>query len=176
MAFGHSREERAELDAQARAILEACPDVGSFIRRGLGGDVDRETLVYLRTALDPAPVVTRAGEFLGLLEAARLWLRRNGVGPSDVVAILAPNVTATSIAYWAAMVSAIVQPLNLLFTREAIAAQLDAVKAKIVFAPPPGAPGGLYEKVEGLRRAGPRASSGSSPCLWTGASPLTGRR
>ena len=148
MAFGHSREERAELDAQARAILEACPDVGSFIRRGLGGDADRETLVYLRTALDPAPVITRAGEFLGLLEAARLWLRRNGVGPGDVVAILAPNVTATSIAYWAAMSSAIVQPLNLLFTREAIAAQLDAVKAKIVFAPPPGAPGGLYEKAE----------------------------
>ena len=103
----------------------------------------------------PRPVITRAGEFLGLLESARLWLRRNGVGPSDVVAILAPNVTATSIAYWAAMVSAIVQPLNLLFTREAIAAQLDAVKAKIVFAPPPGAPGGLYEKVEGLGALAP---------------------
>jgi fatty-acyl-CoA synthase len=155
MAFGHSREERAELDAQALAILEACPDVGSFIRRGLTVDPDRETLVYLRTALDPAPVITRAGEFLGLLEAARLWLRRNGVGPSDVVAILAPNVTATSIAYWAAMSSAVAQPLNLLFTREAIAAQLNAVKAKIVFAPPPGAPGGLYEKVEGLGTLAP---------------------
>jgi fatty-acyl-CoA synthase len=150
MAFGYSREERAELDARALAILKACPDVGSFIRRGLGADSGRETLVYLRTALDPAPVVTQAGEFLGLLEAARLWFRRNGVGPGDVVAILAPNVTATSIAYWAAMISAVVQPLNLLFTREAIAAQLSAAKAKIVFAPPPGAPGGLYEKVEGL--------------------------
>ena len=61
MAFGHSREERAELDARALAILEACPDVGSFIRRGLGADSGRETLVYLRTALDPAPVVTPAG-------------------------------------------------------------------------------------------------------------------
>ena len=150
MAFGYSKEERAELDARARAVLEVCPDVGSFIRRGLAADLDRETLVYLRTALDPAPVITHAGEFLGLLEAARLWLRRNGVGPSDVVAILAPNVTATSIAYWAAMISAVVQPLNLLFTREAIAAQINAVKAKIVFAPPPGAPGGLYEKVVGL--------------------------
>jgi fatty-acyl-CoA synthase len=155
MAFGYSKEERAKLDGQARAILEACPDVGSFIRRGLAANPDRETLVYLRTALDPAPVITHAGEFLGLLEAARLWLRRNGVGPSDVVAILAPNVTATSIAYWTAMISAVVQPLNLLFTREAIAAQLNAVKAKIVFAPPPGAPGGLYEKVEGLGALAP---------------------
>jgi fatty-acyl-CoA synthase len=150
MAFGYSVAERAELEARARAILEACPDVGSFIRRGLSDDPDRETLIYLRTALDPAPVVTRAGEFLGLVEAARLWLRRNGVGPGDVVAILSPNVTAVSIAYWAAMTSAVAQPLNLLFSREAIAAQLNAVKAKIVFAPPPGAPGGLYEKVEGL--------------------------
>jgi fatty-acyl-CoA synthase len=150
MAYGYAPAERAELDRRAQAILEACPDVGSFIRRGLEPDPGRETFVYLRTALDPAPVVTRAGEFLGLLEAARAWFRRNGVGPGDVVAILAPNVTATAVAYWAAMSFAVVQPLNLLFSRDAIAAQLAAVKAKIVFAPPPGAPGGLYEKVEGL--------------------------
>ena len=155
MAFGLSGEERAELEARAGVILEASPDVASFIRRGLSANPDRETLVYLRTALDPAPVVTRAGEFLGLVEAARLWLRRNGVGPGDVVAILAPNVTATSIAYWAAMSSAVVQPLNLLFTREAIAAQLNAAKAKIVFAPPPGAPGALYEEVDGVRALAP---------------------
>ena len=155
MAFGYSLEERAKLEARALAVLDACPDVGSFIRRGLSVNPDSETLVYLRTALDPEPIVTRAGEFLRLVEGARLWLRRNGVGPGDVVAILAPNVTATSIAYWAAMSSAIVQPLNLLFSRDAIAAQLNAVKAKIVFAPPPGAPGGLYEKVEGMGTSAP---------------------
>ena len=150
MPFGYTPAERAALDARAQAILDACPDVGSFIRRGLAPNPERETLVYLRTALDHSPVVTRAGEFLGLLEAARLWLRRNGVGPDDVVAILAPNVTAAAVAYWAAMSAAVVQPLNLLFSREAIAAQLAAAGAKVVFAPPPGAPGGLYEKVEGL--------------------------
>ncbi len=150
MAYGYTPAERAELDRRAQAILDASPDVGSFIRRGLEPNPGRETFVYLRTALDPAPVVTRAGEFLGLLESARLWFRRHGVGPNDVVAILAPNVTATAVAYWAAMSFAVVQPLNLLFSRDAIAAQLAAVKAKVVFAPSPGAPGGLYEKVEGL--------------------------
>ena len=35
MAYGFTAEERAELDDRARAILEACPDVGTFIRRGL---------------------------------------------------------------------------------------------------------------------------------------------
>jgi len=155
MAIAYTAEERAALDARAQAILDACPDVGAFIRRGLGGDPQREALVYLRTALDPAPVVTTAGDFLGLMRAATRWLRRNGVGPSDVVSLLAPNCTATNIAYWAAMSSAAAQPLNLLFTREAIAAQINAVKAKILFTPPPGAPGGLYEKVEGLRALAP---------------------
>jgi hypothetical protein len=70
--------------------------------------------------------------------------------------LLAPNCTATSVAYWAAMSSAAVQPLNLLFTREAIAAQVAAVGAKILFAPPPRAPGGLFEKVEGLWELAPR--------------------
>jgi fatty-acyl-CoA synthase len=139
MSFGYAPAERAALDARAQAILDACPDVGSFIRRGLQPNPEGETLVYLRTALDPSPVVTRAGEFVGLLEAARLWLRRNGVGPDDVVAILAPNVTAAAVAYWAAMSAAVVQPLNLLFSRDAIAAQLTTAGAKVVFTPPPGA-------------------------------------
>ena len=155
MAIAYTAEERAALDARAQAILDECPDVGAFIRRGLGGDPRREALVYLRTALNSAPVVTTAGDFLGLMRAATRWLRRNGVGPSDVVSLLAPNCTATNIAYWAAMSSAAVQPLNLLFTREAIAAQVNAVKAKILFTPPPGAPGGLYEKAEGLRALAP---------------------
>lgn len=152
MAFAYTAEERAALDARAHARLAECPDVGSFIRRGLSQDPDAEALVYLRTARDPAPVVTKAADMLGLMHAARRWLRRNGVGPNDVVSLFAPNCTATSIAYWGAMSAAAVQPLNLLFTREAVAAQVNAVKAKILFAPPPGMPGGLYEKVEGLEK------------------------
>lgn len=155
MAIAYSAQERAALDAKARAILDEYPDVGSFLRRGLGRDPQAEAIVYLRTALDPAPVVTRAGEFQRLLNAATRWLRRNGVGPRDVVSLLAPNCTATAVAYWAAMSSAAVQPLNLLFTREAIAAQVNAVNAKILFTPPPGAPGGLNEKAEGLKALAP---------------------
>ncbi len=155
MTFAYAARERAELDAKAGAILSEYPDVSAFIRRGLGRDRDAQALVYLRTALDPAPVVTTAGELLGLLRAAKRWLRRNGVGPDDVVSLFAPNCTATSVAYWAAMSSAAVQPLNLLFTRAAITAQLNAVKAKILFIPPSGAPGGLYEKAEGLQKLVP---------------------
>ena len=41
-----------------------------------------EAIVYLRTALDPAPVVTSADAFRGFLGSASRWLRRNGVGPA----------------------------------------------------------------------------------------------
>jgi fatty-acyl-CoA synthase len=155
MAIRYAPEERAALDARARAMLAECADVGSFIRRGLGRNPGGEALVYLRTALDPGPIVTSAAAFQSLLGSASRWLRRNGIGPSDVVSLLAPNCTATSVAYWAAMSSATVQPLNLLFSREAIISQVNAVQAKILFTAPPGAPGGLYEKVEGLRAQAP---------------------
>jgi fatty-acyl-CoA synthase len=154
MAFAHTAQERAELNAKAGLLLAQYPDVGAFIR-GAHRDPEAPALVYLRTALDPAPVVTQWGEFLGLLEAARRWLRRNGIGQDDVVSLLTPNCTATAVVYWAAMSSAVLQPLNLLFTREAIAAQINAVKARILFTPPPGVPGGLYEKVEGLQKLAP---------------------
>ena len=71
MAIAYSAEERRVLDAKARDILDAHPDVGSFIRRGLARDPEAETLVYLRMALDPAPVVTKAREFEGLLNSGR---------------------------------------------------------------------------------------------------------
>ena len=81
MAIAYTAEEREALNAKAQDILDAHPDVGSFIRRGLARDPGAETLVFLRTALDPAPVVTRAREFHGLLNSATRWLRRHGVGP-----------------------------------------------------------------------------------------------
>jgi fatty-acyl-CoA synthase len=59
------------------------------------------------------------------------------------------------VALWAATVVGAADPLNLLFTREAIAAQLTAAGAKILLVPPPGAPGGLFEKVAGLQREVP---------------------
>ena len=95
------------------------------------------------------------------MNATRQWLRREGVGPDDVVAVLAPNCTATSIVYWTAMSSATVLPINLLFSREAIIALVNAVGAKILFTPPPGAPGGLFEKVEGLQPLAPRSNASS---------------
>ena len=150
MEFGYTVAERAALNAKAKEILDQSPNVGGFIRRGLSPRPEAPALIYLRTARDPAPVVTSAGEFLGLMNATRQWLRRAGVGPDDVVGVLAPNCTATAIVYWTAMSCATVLPINLLFSREAITALINAVGAKILFTPPSNAPGALFEKVVGL--------------------------
>ena len=155
MKVGYAAAERAALNAKAQEILDRSPDVGAFIRHGLSPRPESPALIYLRTARDPAPVVTSAGEFLGLMNATRQWLRREGVGSNDVVGVLAPNCTATAAVYWTAMSSATVLPINLLFSREAIVALVNAVGAKILFTPPPNAPGGLFEKVEGLKALAP---------------------
>jgi len=156
MAVGFTVAERDALDARARGLLAKSADVGAFIRGGLAPRPEAQALVYMRTAQDSAPVVTSAGDFLGLMRAARRWYRRNGVGPDDVVAVLAPHCTAMSIAYWTAMSSAVVMPVNLLFSREAITALVNAVGARMLLTPPLGAPGGLREKVEGLQALAPR--------------------
>jgi fatty-acyl-CoA synthase len=158
MAIQHSAQEREALERSARAILDDCPDVFRLIARGALAEPEHDAIVYLRTAADPAPATTSARDLLGLLSAAGRWLRANGVAPDDTVSIFAPHATAMAVAYWAALSFATVHPLNLLFSREAIVSQLNAARAKILCAPPPGAAGGLFEKVEGLvGRVDPRS-------------------
>jgi hypothetical protein len=81
MAIHEARIEREALDARARAILDECPDVFRLIATGAAIDPEHEARVYLRTALDPAPVVTTARSFLGLLSAAGRGFSENSVGP-----------------------------------------------------------------------------------------------
>jgi fatty-acyl-CoA synthase len=91
MAIHDMKVERQSLDARARAILDECPDVYRLIARGVAIDPEHDAIVYLRTALDPAPAVTNARSFLGLLSAAGRWLRDNGVEPGDAVSFWRPT-------------------------------------------------------------------------------------
>src|SRR4030088_1713008 len=152
MSRSYSNDDRNKLDDAARGIVDAHTRVIDLIARGARANPHGIALAYLRTALDDDPVTIRYDVFVGLLQAASAWYRGHGIGPQDAVAILAPSCPATVVAMWAATGVGAANPLNLLFTREAIAAQLRAVGAKIILVPPPGAPGGLFEKVAGLER------------------------
>ena len=155
MSRSFSSHERQRRDEEARQIVDAHPRVIDLIARGAHANPHGIALAYLRTALDENPVTVGYSELMGLLQAATAWYRAHGIGPEDAVAILAPSCPATVVAMWAATAVGAANPLNLLFTREAIAAQLTAVGAKILFVPPPGTPGGLFEKVAGLEREVP---------------------
>jgi fatty-acyl-CoA synthase len=155
MSRSFSNDERQRLDDTARQIVDAHPRVIDLIARGADANPQGIALAYLRTALDENSATIGYGELMGLLQAASAWYRAHGIGPQDAVAILAPSCPAIMVAMWAATAIGAANPLNLLFSREAIAAQLAAMGAKILLVPPPGTPGGLFEKVAGLEREVP---------------------
>jgi fatty-acyl-CoA synthase len=139
-------------DNDMRQALTACPRILDLVARGPLADPNADAVVYLRSPLDPNPVVVSNDRLMGCVKAAENFFRAEGVGEGDAVAILLPICPAAIAAIWGAAACGIAEPLNLLFTREAIIAQLNAVRAKLLLAPPPGMPGGLYEKIEGLQR------------------------
>ncbi len=147
-----SPAEEATREQEMRQELAACPRILDLIARGPLGDPNAECVIYLRAPLDPNPVTLSNDQLMGLVKAAENFFRREGIGKEDAVAILLPSCPAAIAAIWGAAACGIAEPLNLLFTREAIIAQLNAIKAKLLLAPPPGMPGGLYEKIEGLQR------------------------
>jgi fatty-acyl-CoA synthase len=147
-----SPADEAARDDEMREALEACPRLLDLIVRGPLADPDAEAIVYLRSPLDPRPVRLTNESLMGAIKAAEIVFRTEGVGQNDTVAVLLPICPAAIAAIFGAAACGIAEPLNLLFTREAIAAQLNAVQAKLLLAPPPGMPGGLYEKIDGLQK------------------------
>jgi fatty-acyl-CoA synthase len=138
-----------------RAALAGCPRILDLIARGALADPDAEAIRYLRFPLDPQPLAISHDHLMGAIKAAENFFRAQGIGKEDAVAILLPSSPSAIAAIWGATACGIAEPLNLLFTGEAIATQLNAVKAKLLLAPPPGLPGGLYEKIAGLQREVP---------------------
>jgi fatty-acyl-CoA synthase len=147
-----SPADEAARDKEMQETLAACPRILDLIARGPLGAPEAEGIIYLRSPLDPSPVVLSNDHLMGCVKAAENFFRAQGIGKDDAVAILLPAGPATIAAIFGAAACGVAEPLNLLFTREAIIAQLNAIKAKLLLAPPPGMPGGLFERVEGLHR------------------------
>ena len=147
-----SPAEEALRDKEMQEALAANPRILDLIARGPLANPNADAVIYLRAPLDPNPVVVSNDHLMGCVKAAENYFRAQGIGKDDAVAILLPICPAAIAAIWGAAACGVAEPLNLLFTREAIIAQLNAVKAKLLLAPPPGMPGGLYEKIDGLQR------------------------
>jgi fatty-acyl-CoA synthase len=146
-----SADEQMRED-RLREALATCPRLIDLIARGWMSDPDAEAIIYLRSPRDESPVTISGDHLMGYIRAAENFFRAEGVGTADTVAILLPSCPEAIAAIFGAAAYSIAEPLNLLFTREAIAAQLNAIKAKLLLTMPPGMPGGLYEKVEDLKQ------------------------
>ncbi|MDR3469864.1 MAG: AMP-binding protein [Xanthobacteraceae bacterium] len=142
-------------DTEMRAALATYPRIVDLIGAGAARDPAAEAVIYLRSALDPDPVVYSYDAMMGFIKAAENRFRALGIGAGDAVAILAPSGPATIAAIWGGAACGVAEPLNLLFSREAIVAQLNAIKARLLLVPPLGAPGGLHEKVVGIGKEVP---------------------
>jgi fatty-acyl-CoA synthase len=145
----------AARDSEMRAALATTPRIVDLIGAGAAIDPAAEAVIYLRSALDPDPVVYSYDAMMGFIKAAENRFRALGIGAGDAVAILTPSGPATIAAIWGAAACGVAEPLNLLFSREAIVAQLNAIKARLLLVPPLGMPGGLHEKVVGIDKEVP---------------------
>jgi fatty-acyl-CoA synthase len=135
-----------------REALETCPRIIDLIARARIEDPDAHAIINLTSPLDESPIIISGESLMGYVKAAENFFRAEGIGKGDTIAILPPFCPASIVAIFAAATCGIVQPLNLLYTRDAIVSQLNAVKAKLLLVPPPGTFGGLYERVEEVQQ------------------------
>jgi fatty-acyl-CoA synthase len=145
-----SPTDQPATDQLAADLTAAHPRVIDLVARGARLNPEGVALVHLPTPDHPGMAPVTHDRMMGLVATAAARFRAAGLEPGDAVAILLPSCPALMVSLWAAMWAGVAQPLNLLFTREAIAAQLTAAKARLLIVPPEGAPAGLYEKVAGL--------------------------
>ncbi|MBX3585685.1 MAG: AMP-binding protein [Ramlibacter sp.] len=90
----------------------------------------------------------------GVARAANA-LRRLGVERGDVVAYLLPSLLETQYVLWGAETAGIAFPVNPLLNAEEIAALARAAGVKVLVAPGPGLPGGLWGKAQQVRALAP---------------------
>src|ERR1700724_1762585 len=90
-----SPDDEAARDNEMREALAACPRILDLVARGPLADPSAEAVVYLRSPLDPNPVVISNDRLMGIIKAAERFFRAEGIGRDDAVAILLPIGPAT---------------------------------------------------------------------------------
>lgn len=94
---------------------------------------ERDAFVFLPSGELDAPVQrTTYAQLLDQVHRAANLFRSLGVGPTDAVALLAPNIPATHAALWGAQLAGRACPINYLLQPDHIAALLRASGAKVL--------------------------------------------
>lgn len=103
---------------------------------------DRPALTFLlRGTLDEEPVVYSYRDLLARVTQAANAFHRLGVGPTDVVAYLLPNLPQTHFTIWGGETAGRVAAINPLLEPSQILQILRAVRARLLVTLAPGSPG-----------------------------------
>ncbi|MBV8503321.1 MAG: acyl-CoA synthetase [Paucibacter sp.] len=101
---------------------------------------------FARVEDHASPLVWSYAELLDGIHATANLLHELGVGPSDVVAFVLPNLPQTHLVIWGGQAGGIVFPINPLLEAAAIADLLRASQAKVLVTQAPGSE--LWAKLE----------------------------
>jgi fatty-acyl-CoA synthase len=117
---------------------------------------DRESVVFLPSgALDCEPVSLTRMQFLARVTQTANGLASLGVGPTDVVSVLLPNLLQAQFGFWGAEAIGIVNPINFLLGAPQIAEIMNAAQSKVLITLGPHPALDLWSKAQALRERVP---------------------
>src|SRR5258708_12409823 len=109
-----SPADEAAREEEMRAALAACPRILDLIGRGALADPGAEAIRYMRSPLDPNPVIISYDRLMGAIKAAEIFFRAQGIGKDDAAAMLLPPSPAAIPPICAPPPRPLAEPLNLL--------------------------------------------------------------
>ena len=113
---------------------------------------DRTAIIFLPTGkLDEDVVRVSYRELITRITQTANMFHRLGIGPSDTVSYLLPNLLETQYVLWGAQATGIVNPINFLLQSDQVAELLNAAEAKVLVALGPHAGSDIWEKVSEIR-------------------------
>jgi fatty-acyl-CoA synthase len=144
--------ERVPLDRRApfRSTYEV-------IRQAADKQGDRPAITFLRQgSADETPVVMTYRDLLSRVNQAANLFTDLGVGPTDTVSYLLPNLPQTHVTIWGGQTAGIVNAINPLLKPEQIAHLLDAAGSRVLvtLGPMPGSD--IWERAEAVRGLYPK--------------------
>jgi fatty-acyl-CoA synthase len=128
------------------------PSTYTMIRQSALTSPDRPALVFFPDGEHyRASIQVTYRQLLQRIHQVANMLSELGVGPTDVVSLLLPNLPQTHFALWGAEAAGIVNPINPLLEASQIAAILRAARTKVLIALGPLPGSDIWEKVVTIR-------------------------
>jgi fatty-acyl-CoA synthase len=148
----HTLGDIEEIERVPLAKRQLAPSTYAMIQQSALTSPDRPALVFFPDGEHyQASLQVTYRQLLGRIHQVANMLSGLGVGPTDVVSLLLPNLPQTHFALWGAEAAGIVNPVNPLLEASQIAEILRAARTKVLIALGPLPGSDIWEKVVTIR-------------------------